>query len=89
MERFARFAVFYGVLIGSWFLLVKLKVWSPNVFPSPQGVMEALWSGFVGVSMQRVLLGNSLSGIFWGWSWPRYSGNHSQPKDAHKFGDVH
>jgi NitT/TauT family transport system permease protein len=71
MKRFARFAVFYGVLIGSWFLLVKLKVWPPYVFPSPQGVVEALWTGFadhsfwiaIGVSMKRMLLGYSLAVI--------------------------
>jgi NitT/TauT family transport system permease protein len=71
MKRFARFAVFYGVLIGSWFLLVQLKVWPPYVFPSPQGVVEALWTGFadhsfwiaIGVSMKRMLLGYSLSVI--------------------------
>jgi NitT/TauT family transport system permease protein len=71
MKRFARFAVFYGVLIGSWFLLVKLKVWPPYVFPAPQGVVEALWTGFadhsfwiaIGVSMKRMLLGYSLSVI--------------------------
>ena len=71
MKRFARFAVFYGVLLGSWFLLVKLKVWPPYVFPSPQGVAEALWTGFadhsfwiaIGVSMKRMLLGYSLSVI--------------------------
>jgi NitT/TauT family transport system permease protein len=71
MKRFARFAVFYGVLIGSWFLLVKLKVWPPYVFPSPQCVVEALWTGFadhsfwiaIGVSMKRMLLGYSLSVI--------------------------
>ena len=71
MKRFARFAMFYVVLIGSWFLLVKLKVWPPYVFPSPQGVVEALGTGFadhsfwiaIGVSMKRMLLGYSLSVI--------------------------
>jgi len=71
MKRFARFGVFYGALIGSWFLLVKLKVWPPYVFPSPQGVVEALWTGFadhsfwiaIGVSMKRMLLGYSLAVI--------------------------
>src|ERR1700732_1448337 len=69
MKRLARFAVFYGVLIGSWFLVVKLKVWPPYVFPSPQGVVEALWTGFadhsfwiaIGVSMKRMLVGYSFS----------------------------
>src|ERR1700732_5105871 len=69
MKRLARFAVFYGVLIGSWFLVVKLKVWPPYVFPSPQGVVESLWAGFadhsfwiaIAVSMKRMLIGYSLS----------------------------
>src|SRR5580704_9791296 len=69
MKRFARHAIFYGALIGSWFLLVKLKVWPPYVFPSPQCVVEALWAGFadhsfwiaIVVSMKRMLLGYGLS----------------------------
>jgi NitT/TauT family transport system permease protein len=71
MKRFARYAVFYGVLIGIWLLLVKLRVWPPYVFPSPQSVVESLWAGFadhsfwiaIGVSMKRMLLGYSLSVI--------------------------
>ena len=71
MKRFARYAVFYGVLIGMWLLLVKLKVWPPYAFPSPQSVVESLWTGFddhsfwiaIGVSMKRMLLGYSLSVI--------------------------
>ncbi len=69
MKRFARHVVFYGVLIGTWFLLAKLKVWPPYVFPSPQGVAESLWAGFadhsfwiaIGVSMKRMVLGYGLS----------------------------
>jgi NitT/TauT family transport system permease protein len=69
MKRFARYLVFYSVLIGIWLLLAKLKVWPPYVFPTPQGVLESLWAGFadhsfwiaIGVSMKRMLLGYSLS----------------------------
>jgi len=69
MKRFARFAIFYGVLIGLWILLAELKVWPPYVFPTPKGVFESLWAGFsdhsfwiaIAVSMKRMLLGYSLS----------------------------
>src|SRR5438477_10067595 len=69
MKRFARYLVFYSVLIGVWLLLAKLKVWPPYVFPTPQGVVESLWAGFadhsfwiaIGVSMKRMLLGYRLS----------------------------
>jgi len=69
MKRFARYLIFYSVLIGIWLLLAKLKVWPPYVFPTPQGVLESLWAGFadhsfwiaIGVSMKRMLLGYSLS----------------------------
>jgi NitT/TauT family transport system permease protein len=71
MKRFARYLVFYSVLIGIWFLLAKLKVWPPYVFPTPQGVLDSLWAGFsdhsfwiaIGVSMKRMVLGYSLSVI--------------------------
>ena len=71
MKRFARYLVFYSVLIGIWLLLAKLKVWPPYVFPTPQAVVESLWAGFadhsfwiaIGVSMKRMLLGYSLSVI--------------------------
>jgi NitT/TauT family transport system permease protein len=69
VKRFTRQAIFYGVLIGLWLLLAKLKVWPPYVFPTPQGVMESLRAGFadhsfwiaIAVSMKRMLLGYSLS----------------------------
>jgi NitT/TauT family transport system permease protein len=69
MKRFARHAIFYGVLIGIWVVLAKLKVWPSYVFPTPKGVAESLWAGFadhsfwiaIAVSMKRMLLGYSLS----------------------------
>jgi NitT/TauT family transport system permease protein len=69
MKRFARHAIFYGVLFGLWALLAQLKVWPPYVFPAPQGVLESLGAGFadhsfwiaIGVSMRRMLLGYGIS----------------------------
>jgi NitT/TauT family transport system permease protein len=69
MKRFARHAIFYGVLIAIWMVLAKLKIWPPYVFPTPKGVAESLWAGFadhsfwiaIAVSMKRMLLGYSLS----------------------------
>ena len=69
MKRLARHAIFYGVLIGIWLLLAKLKIWPSYVFPTPKGVAESLWAGFadhsfwiaIVVSMKRMLLGYTLS----------------------------
>lgn len=69
MKRFARHAIFYGVLIAIWAVLARLKIWPPYVFPTPKGVAESLWAGFadhsfwiaIAVSMKRMLLGYSLS----------------------------
>jgi NitT/TauT family transport system permease protein len=69
MKRFARHAIFYGVLIAVWAVLAKLRIWPPYVFPTPKGVAESLWAGFadhsfwiaIAVSMKRMLLGYSLS----------------------------
>jgi NitT/TauT family transport system permease protein len=71
MKRFARHAIFYTALIGIWVLLAELKVWPPYVFPTPNGVLQALWAGFadhsfwiaIVVSMKRMLLGYALSVI--------------------------
>jgi NitT/TauT family transport system permease protein len=69
MKRFAKQAIFYTGLIAVWALLAKLKVWPPYVFPTPQGVSQALWAGFADhsfwiailVSMKRMLIGYALS----------------------------
>jgi NitT/TauT family transport system permease protein len=69
MKKAYKHAIFYALLIGLWFLLAKLRIWPPYVFPTPWGVSDALWAGFrdhsfwiaIGVSMKRMLLGYSLS----------------------------
>jgi NitT/TauT family transport system permease protein len=69
MRKIFRHAIFYSVLIGVWVLLAKLRVWPPYIFPSPQGVLESLWTGFadhsfwiaIAVSMKRMLVGYALS----------------------------
>jgi len=71
MKRFAKHAIFYTALILIWIGLVKLKIWPPYVFPSPQGVLQSFWAGFadqsfwiaIAVSMRRMVLGYSLSVI--------------------------
>ena len=67
--KFVRRALFYSLLIGIWFLLAKLKIWPPYVFPDPKGVVENMWAGFadhsfwiaIGVSMKRMLEGYAIS----------------------------
>ena len=69
MKRLARFVVFYGVLLGLWLLLAELKIWPPYLFPTPKGVVEALYAGFadhsfwiaIAVSMRRVVIGYAIS----------------------------
>jgi len=69
MKQLSRQAIFYGVLIGLWVLLAELKIWPPYVFPTPQGVLQSLWSGFadhsfwiaIAVSMKRMVLGYGIS----------------------------
>lgn len=69
MKRLAKHAIFYSVLGLIWFVLAKLKIWPPYVFPTPQGVWESLEAGFadhsfwiaIAVSMKRMLIGYGLS----------------------------
>jgi NitT/TauT family transport system permease protein len=69
VKRLARYIVFYGVLLGLWLLLAKLKIWPPYLFPTPKGVLEALYAGFldhsfwiaIAVSMRRVVIGYAIS----------------------------
>jgi NitT/TauT family transport system permease protein len=69
VKRLARYVIFYGVLLGLWLLLAELKIWPPYLFPTPKGVLEALYAGFadhsfwiaIAVSMRRVLIGYAIS----------------------------
>jgi NitT/TauT family transport system permease protein len=69
VKRLARYAIFYGVLLGLWLLLADLKIWPPYLFPTPKGVLEALYAGFadhsfwiaIAISMRRVLIGYAIS----------------------------
>jgi len=69
MKRIGRQVVFYSILFGLWFVLAKLKIWPPYIFPTPWGVGESLGAGFqdhsfwiaISVSMKRMLLGYGIS----------------------------
>jgi NitT/TauT family transport system permease protein len=69
VKKFARHAIFYGALLGIWFLLAWLRIWPQYVFPTPQGVAQSLLAGFadhsfwiaIAVSMKRMLIGYALS----------------------------
>ena len=69
MKCLGKHAIFYAVLLGSWWLLAALKIWPPYLFPTPKGVMEALYAGFqdhsfwiaIAVSIRRVLIGYGIS----------------------------
>jgi len=69
MKHIGRQAIFYTALIGLWFVIAKLHVWPPYVFPTPWGVWDSLVSGFqdhsfwiaIGVSMKRMILGYAIS----------------------------
>jgi NitT/TauT family transport system permease protein len=69
MKSVARQAAFYALILGIWFLIARLHIWPPYLFPPPQGVLQALWSGFadhsfwiaIVVSMKRIAIGYALS----------------------------
>ena len=69
MKRAARYFVFYGALFALWTLLAELKIWPPYLFPTPWGVGESLYGGFLdhsfwiamAVSMRRVVIGYAIS----------------------------
>lgn len=71
MKTVARQIVFYSALIAIWFLVAKLRIWPPYLFPTPKGVMESLWAGFadhsfwiaIAISMKRMALGYGISVI--------------------------
>lgn len=61
--------VFFGLLMGLWEILFRLKLWEPALFPSPGQVGSTLWHGVqdrslliaTGVSLRRLLIGYSVS----------------------------
>jgi NitT/TauT family transport system permease protein len=69
MKRTASCVLFYSGLIAVWVILARLRVWPPYIFPTPWGVVEALWAGFadhsfwiaIAVSMRRMLVGYGVS----------------------------
>jgi len=69
LKRALRYIIFYGILLGAWALLAKLKIWPPYLFPTPWGVWDELYGGFkdhtywiaIAVSMRRVLAGYIIS----------------------------
>ena len=69
MKSVARQVSFYALAMGAWFLVARLRIWPPYLFPSPEGVFEALWAGFadhsfwiaIAISMKRIAIGYALS----------------------------
>jgi len=65
MKRFLSAAAFFAGLLIFWEVLVRLKIWSPVLVPSPLTVGEYLWSAVRDgtlasagwVTMKRLLLG--------------------------------
>lgn len=72
VRRVAAPALFYAGLFCLWWALAALKIWPPNVFPSPQAVWGFLLSAFrdgtllpaVGASALRGAIGYGLSLLF-------------------------
>src|SRR3954467_9823702 len=44
MKRFLSAVTFFVALVGIWEAMVRLKIWSPVLVPSPSLVAEYLWS---------------------------------------------
>ncbi len=68
MKRFLSAAAFFAGLVLLWEVLVRFKIWSPVLVPSPLMVGEYLWSAVwdgslesaAWVTMKRLLLGYTL-----------------------------
>lgn len=64
-----RKSLFYLSLIGIWWILYRLRIWPPYLFPSPQDVVESLWGGLIDrtfvigalVSLKRIFIGYFIS----------------------------
>jgi len=65
MKRFAKAAVFFVGLIVAWGLLVRARIWSPVMLPSPWNVAQYLWGALLDgtlrdateVTLKRLLIG--------------------------------
>lgn len=65
MRRDLRFAAFCAALLVVWQLVASLGIWPDYIFPTPGGVLSALWSGIAdrtfmlaaAASLQRMLVG--------------------------------
>jgi len=65
MKRFLSAAAFFGLLLVIWEALVRAKIWSPVLVPSPITVADYLWGAVkdgtladaAWVTMKRLLLG--------------------------------
>lgn len=69
MRRRSEKILFYTCLLLLWQVVYSLHIWPPYLFPSPQGMVEALRSGLadgsiataVGVSLRRIAIGYSVA----------------------------
>ena len=72
MRRTLGAVIFFALLIGLWETLVRMKIWSPVLVPSPLSVLSylkgAIQDGTLGhasvVTMRRLLLGYVLGLVF-------------------------
>jgi NitT/TauT family transport system permease protein len=72
MKRTLVAIVFFALLIGVWEMLVRMKIWSPVLVPSPLSVVSyldgAIHDGTLGhaslVTMRRLLIGYGLGLVF-------------------------
>ena len=74
MNRLARQAAFYLLLLGLWQAGAWARIWPPSLFPSPQSVAQSLARGFsdhsfwiaIALSMKRILIGYGISVVLGG-----------------------
>ena len=56
MTRIINIALFFGALIGAWWIAVASGRWSPVILPSPASVAEYLWTGTLDGSLPEAML---------------------------------
>ena len=85
MKKSVNQLIFAAGVLVVWESLALLKLWPPYMFPTPRGVAESMWAGFVdhsiwigiAVSLRRVAIGYAISvvlGILLGvlLTWSRF-----------------